>query len=71
VVLVNWVVWVIELTSPTRVTRIALDDLENGGYRIEVFPEFEGIPLIAAVIVSPTAPCSTMELPFEITFSQE
>lgn len=65
IVPVEWVIWLIELTSPTRVTRILTDELGAAEFLIEVFPT--GSPF-AALIVSPTAPVTTMELDYELIF---
>jgi hypothetical protein len=60
---VNWIVWLVEV-GPTRVTRIEVDDLAQAAFAIEAFnPE---VPF-AAVIISPAAPVTTIEIPYEIT----
>jgi len=61
---VEWIVWLIELTSPTRVTRIVLSPEQAAEFEIKVFSP------VAAVIVSPTAPITTQELPYELIFQQ-
>ncbi|HUF38957.1 MAG TPA: hypothetical protein VMN57_10570 [Anaerolineales bacterium] len=62
---VNWVVWLIELSLPTRVTRIVLDDLSQAQILIEGFGS--DFPF-AAIVISPAAPVTTMNIPYELVF---
>jgi hypothetical protein len=64
---VNWIVWLIELTSPTRVTRIVVDDLAQARILIEGFGS--DFPF-AAVVVSPAAPVTTMTVNYELVFER-
>jgi hypothetical protein len=61
----NWIVWLIELTRPNTITRIELDDLSQANFTIEGFGS--RFPF-AAVVVSPGAPVTTMEVPYELVF---
>jgi hypothetical protein len=65
VVPVNWIVWLIELTLPTRVTRIEVDDLAQAEILIEGFGS--DFPF-AAVVISPAAPVTTMHIDYELVF---
>ena len=66
VVPADWVVWLVELASPTRVTRISMDELMNAEFSISGFGS--DFPF-AAIIVAPTAPTTTQELDYELVFS--
>lgn len=59
----NWIVWLIELSRPTRITRIELDDLAHAAFTIEGFGT--SFPF-AAVVISPAAPTTTMDVPYEL-----
>ena len=59
----NWIVWLIELSRPTRITRIELNELSQAQFTIEGFgTSFPG----AAIVIAPAAPVTTMELPYEL-----
>ncbi len=62
---VNWIVWLVETSRPTRVTRIELDDLSHATFTIEGFGT--SFPF-AAIVVSPAAPVTTMDIPYELVF---
>ena len=64
---VNWIVWLIELTLPTRVTRIVVDDLAKAQILIEGFGS--DFPF-AAIVVSPAAPVTTMNINYELVFER-
>ena len=59
----NWIVWLIELARPTRVTRVELDDLAHAEFVIDGFGT--SFPF-AAVVIAPAAPTTTMEIPYEL-----
>ena len=63
---VNWIIWLVELTSPTRVTRIVVDDLSQVQFTIEGFgSQFP----FAAVVVAPAAPVTTLGIDYELIFA--
>lgn len=62
---VNWIVWLIELTDPTRVTRIELTDGRTANFKIDGFGD--QFPF-AALVVSPAAPTTTMDVNYELVF---
>lgn len=65
VVPANWIVWLIELTLPTRVTRIELDDLARAEFLVQGFgADFP----FAAIVIAPAAPTTTMDVPYELVF---
>lgn len=59
----EWIVWLVELTEPTSVTRLELDSQQATEFTISGFGE--RFPF-AAVVISPTAPVTTMELDYEL-----
>lgn len=59
----EWIVWLVELTDPTSVTRLELDSQQETEFTISGFGE--RFPF-AAVVISPTAPVTTMELDYEL-----
>jgi hypothetical protein len=60
---VEWIVWLVELAEPTQVTRIALDEVQAAEFEISGFgDEFP----FAAIVVSPTAPITTMGIDYEL-----
>jgi hypothetical protein len=63
----EWIIWLVELSSPTRVSRIPLDELQRAEFSISGFgDEFP----FAAIVVAPTALTTTEELDYELIFEQ-
>jgi len=60
---VRWVVWLVELASPDRVTWIEVGSLQEAEILIEGFGTG-----IAAIVISPTAPVTTNDLDYELIF---
>lgn len=60
---VEWIVWLVELTDPTSVTRLELDENQAVEFVISGFEE--RFPF-AAVVISPTAPITTMDVDYEL-----
>ena len=62
---VEWIVWLVKASNPMQVERITLSPEQMAEFEIEGFGEqFK----IAAVVISPTAPTTTMELDYELVF---
>jgi hypothetical protein len=66
----KWIVWLVKVnTNPDlkdEVTRIQLDDLQSAEFDIEGFGKtFD----FAALVISPTAPTTTMSLDYEFTLT--
>jgi bacillopeptidase F (M6 metalloprotease family) len=64
---VEWILWLVKTTNPLEVERITLNPDQSAEFTIEGLGE--EFPL-AAVAISPTAPVSTANLDYEITFRQ-
>jgi hypothetical protein len=64
---VEWILWLVKTTNPLEVERITLNPDQSAEFTIEDLGE--EFPL-AAVAISPTAPVSTANLDYEITFRQ-
>jgi immune inhibitor A len=62
---VEWIVWLLNLGVPTRVERIEVGSTQSAEFEISGFGK--DFPF-AAVVVSPTAPVTTMELDYELLF---
>jgi hypothetical protein len=61
----EWIVWLVKASNPFQVDRIALSPDQTAEFEIEGLGEdFR----TAVVIVSPTAPVTTMELNYELVF---
>jgi len=70
VVPADWIVWLVKVnTDPNLkddVTRIKLDDLQSADFDIEGFGKtFD----FAALVISPTAPTTTTNLDYDLTFT--
>ena len=70
VVPAEWIVWLVKVnTDPDKkdeVTRIELDDLQTARFDIQGFgQDFD----FAALVISPTAPTTTMSLDYELTLA--
>jgi hypothetical protein len=70
VVPAEWIVWLVKVNSDPalkdEVTRIDLDELQTARFDIEGFgQDFD----FAALVISPTAPTTTMSLDYELTFA--
>lgn len=62
---VEWIVWLVKASNPMQVERITLNSEQMAEFDIEGFGEQFNV---AAVVVSPTAPTTTMELDYELVF---
>jgi immune inhibitor A len=62
---VEWIVWLIKASNPFQVERITLTPEQMAEFEIEGFGEQFNV---AAVVVSPTAPTTTMEVDYAIEF---
>jgi len=62
---VEWIVWLVKASNPMQVERIALSPEQVAEFEIEGFGEQFNV---AAVVISPTAPTTTMELDYELVF---
>lgn len=62
---VEWIVWMVKASSPMQVERISLSPEQMAEFSIEGFGEQFNV---AAVVISPTAPTTTMELDYELVF---
>lgn len=62
---VDWIVWLLKLGVPTQVERIDVGPNQSAEFEIAGFGE--EFPF-AAVVVSPTAPVTTMKLDYELIF---
>jgi immune inhibitor A len=65
IVPVDWIVWLLKLGVPTQVERIEVGSTQSADFEISGFGK--DFPF-AAVVVSPTAPVTTMELDYELLF---
>jgi hypothetical protein len=62
---VEWIVWLVKASNPMQVERISLSPEQMADFEIEgLGKQFNA----AAVVVSPTAPTTTMELDYELVF---
>lgn len=69
VVPTDWVIWVIKLTDPvTTVERITLDELQHAEFTISGFGS--DFPF-AAIILSPTAHTTTLDIAYELILGTE
>jgi hypothetical protein len=62
---VEWIIWLIKLTQPTQVEKIELDSNQSTEFEIEGFGE--EFPF-AALVISPTATTTTLDLSYELIF---
>ena len=62
---VEWIVWLVKASNPMQVERISLSPAQMAEFEIEGFGEQFNA---AAVVISPTAPTTTMELDYELVF---
>jgi len=67
IVPVDWIVWLLKLGVPTQVKRIEVGSTQSANFEISGFGK--DFPF-AAVVVSPTAPVTTMELDYELLFER-
>jgi len=65
IVPVEWIVWLIQLSRPTEVEQVEVDTSQSAEFEIVGFGE--DFPF-AAMVISPTAPVTTMELDYELIF---
>ena len=65
IVPVDWIVWLLKLGVPTQVERIEVGSTQSADFEISGFGK--DFPF-AALVVSPTAPVTTMELDYELLF---
>ena len=61
----EWIIWLLKLGVPTQVERIDVGSSQAAEFEISGFGE--EFPF-AALVVSPTAPVTTMELDYELIF---
>ena len=61
----EWIVWLVKDSNPMQVERITLTTEQVAEFEIEGFGEQFNT---AAVVISPTAPTTTMELDYELVF---
>jgi len=62
---VEWIVWLVKATNPFQIERISLTPEQAAEFEIQGLGEdFK----VAAVVISPTAPVTTMELNYELVF---
>jgi hypothetical protein len=64
---VEWIIWLVKTTNPLEVERITINPDQSAEFEIEGLGETFSL---AAVVVSPTAPVTTMDLDYEIMFQQ-
>jgi hypothetical protein len=62
---VEWIVWLVKGSNPMRVERITLSAEQMAEFEIAGFGEQFNV---AAIVISPTAPTTTMELDYELVF---
>lgn len=63
----EWIIWLVKATNPIEVERISLNQDQAAQFEIEGLGDTFSL---AAVVVSPTAPVTTMNLDYEIMFQQ-
>jgi immune inhibitor A len=63
----EWVIWLVKASNPLSVERITMDELQAAEFEIDGLGDSFSL---AAVVVSPTAPVTTMDLDYEILFNQ-
>ncbi|MGB5842989.1 MAG: hypothetical protein WBG94_00970, partial [Anaerolineales bacterium] len=62
---VEWIVWLVKASNPMQVEHISLSPAQMAEFEIEGFgKQFN----FAAIVISPTAPTTTMELDYELVF---
>ena len=63
----EWIIWLVKASNPLQVERITLNPEQSAKFTIE---ELGDTYSLAAVVVSPTAPVTTIDLDYEIMFNQ-
>jgi hypothetical protein len=63
----EWIIWLVKASNPIQVERISISPDQSGKFDIEGLGENYSL---AAVVVSPTAPVTTIDLDYEIMFNQ-
>ncbi|HUV29232.1 MAG TPA: hypothetical protein VMW34_17860, partial [Anaerolineales bacterium] len=62
---VEWIVWLVKASNPMQVERISLSPAQMAEFEIEGFGEQFNV---AALVISPTAPTTTIQLDYELEF---
>lgn len=67
IVPVNWILWLVKSSNPIQVERIAIKPDQSADFEISgLGEEFN----IAYIVISPTAPITTMDIDYELRFEQ-